>query len=60
MNAESLFNSAIIKKKIIDSIVLIYSERTQKPIATGIIIDDEGTFMTISNIFDLDHNNNNH
>lgn len=57
---KNLFNSEEIRKKIMDSIVLIYSDRTSKPIATGIIIDDEGTFITISNIFDLDSKNPSH
>ncbi|KAL4485383.1 hypothetical protein ABPG72_008251 [Tetrahymena utriculariae] len=57
---KNIFNSEEIRKRIMESIVLIYSDRTSKPIATGIVIDDEGTFITISNIFDLDSKHPSH
>lgn len=56
----TFFTSEEVRKRVMDSIVLIYSERTQKPIAAGIVIDEDGSFMTISNIFDLESKHPSH
>ena len=50
-------NSTKLEKKASNTVVIIYSAESNQPIGSGFLINDQGEFLTISNIFFNDEQN---